>query len=163
MGVIAVNSLVCALSNARTDPGDRQRIGTAGDWKNTIAVAVIRNQLFTVERDRSLYATNLANGQWKLVGKSKFPQTRFLMTSGQNLYVVSGNGSLYRVNPSTGAKYRLGANGVWKNVIKGSSFNGQLYSVTAKGGLYRTSLTTGRWTKLGKDEFGGTTLILPRE
>ncbi len=159
LGVLTLS----ALSPVRAEPGDRKRLGQPGEWKNTVAVAVLKNNLYSIESDGTLYSTNLSNGQWKPVGQGRFPATKFLCAAAGNLYAAQSNGTLYRVNPTTGAKQRLGAPGVWKNVIQATGFNGALYSVTAKGGLYRTDLATGKWKKVGKDEFGGTILMVNRE
>lgn len=154
---------VVLTSLAQAEPGDRKRIGGAGEWQNTVAVATLKNNLYSVESDGTLYSTDLKTGKWKPLGKSKYPGTKFLCTAGNSLYVSQGDGSVFRVNPATGLKQRLGAAGVWKNVIKATSLSGGLYSVTSKGALYSTNTTTGRWTKIGKDEFGGTVLMLNRE
>ncbi len=151
------------FGHAKADPGDRKRLGGAGEWANTVAGVVAKNNLYSVEGNGALYCTDLKTGKWKRVGTGTLPKTKFLMAAGTNLYAVLGDGSLYRVNPATGLKQRLGVAGEWKSVIAAAAFKGSIYSVMSKGGLYRSDITNGKWTKVSKDEFGGTVLMLTRE
>ena len=73
-----------------------------------------------------------------------------------NLYSLERNGSLYRIDPKTGALKQLGKSGEWGQTVAGTIHNGVLYTVETSGKLYATSLADGSWKQLGKAEFGNT-------
>ncbi len=67
-----------ALHQAKADVGDWKRIGKAGEWKNTIALATMNDRLYTIEKGGALYVTDLPAGTWRQVGKTEFGRTLFL-------------------------------------------------------------------------------------
>ena len=160
ISILAMALAVGALQQARAGVGDRVRIGQAGDWKNTIAVAVKNDRLYTVEKSGTLYVTDLSSGRWSSVGQAVFAGTRFMFAAGQNLYMIMADGSLYRVNPLNGAYSRLGQPGQWKDTIAGTALNGQLYTIERSGGLYQTSIQSGTWRQVGKPDFAGARLMV---
>lgn len=135
------------------DVGDWKRIGKAGEWKGTIALATMNVRLYTIDNSGALYATDLAAGTWRQLGKAEFGKTRFLFAGDQSLYSIETDGSLYRVSSTTGAWSRVGDAGVWNNTIAGTMLNGRLYTVERSGILYETNPATGVWKKVGKPEF----------
>lgn len=161
--VAAVVASACCRAGADNDPGARKRVGAAGGWKNTVAGVVVKNHLYTVDKAGALYRTDLPGGKRQRVGKSSFARVRILMASGQSLFALLGDNSLYRINPATGAKQRLGKGGEWKDTVAGTALSGQLYTVESGGALYRTDPVGVQWAQLGKEEFGGTRLILNRD
>jgi hypothetical protein len=154
--------VVATFGQAKAEPGDRKLLGKAGDWKNTVAGTTLKNRLYTVETDGSLYNTDLKTGKWQKVGKSGFAKTKFLFTTGAYITALESDGSLYRVNPVTGQRLRLGKAGDWKDTIKGTTVNGNIYTVEKTGELYRTDGKSGQWAPLGNPDFGGTTVIAGR-
>jgi hypothetical protein len=78
--------------------GGRQRVGQAGNWKGTLAGAVLGDDLYTVEASGYLYKTTLPGGSWVAVGKPEFGSTAFLFSAGDKLYSIERDGTLYRVN-----------------------------------------------------------------
>jgi tRNA A-37 threonylcarbamoyl transferase component Bud32 len=78
--------------------GGRQRVGQAGNWKGTVAGAVLGDDLYTVEASGHLYKTTLPGGSWVAVGKPEFGSTAFLFAAGDKLYSIEKDGALYRVN-----------------------------------------------------------------
>jgi hypothetical protein len=88
----------------RIDPGDGQRhtLGEAGAWKSTLAVTVINDQLYSVEKSGGLYFTDLHSGGWKQIGKDDFSNTRFMFPARGQLYTIESSGNLYRVEVRAG-------------------------------------------------------------
>ena len=131
----------------------KQGIGRPGDWKNTIAGAVLDGKLYTVEKSGALYVTDPADGAWKRLGKVEFGATAFLFALPDRLATIGTDGDLRLVDPATGEWTRSGRAGDWKNTIAGAVLDGKLYTVEASGALYVTDAIEGTWRKLGASEF----------
>lgn len=130
-----------------------------GEWGNTIALTVLADNLYTVEKSGALYRTDLTTGKWIQLGKPEFARTAFLFSHGQNLFTIETDGNLYRVSPADGSWNRVGEPGAWRGTLALVVLDDHLYSIETSGVLYRTDLTSFRWTKLGKAEFGNTRLM----
>ena len=87
------------------------------NWGNTIALAVIDNNLYTVEKSGALYRTDLSSGKWVQVGKPEFENTRMMFASSSTLFTIEKDGSLYRVSSSDGSWIRIGKECDCKNTI----------------------------------------------
>jgi hypothetical protein len=157
--ILTLISAAGALQHVSADVGDWKRIGKAGEWKGTIALATMNDRLYTIDNSGALYVTDLAAGTWRQLGKAEFGKTRFLFAEGQSLYSIETDGSLYRVSPTNGAWSRVGQAGVWNNTIAGTMLNGRLYTVEQTGILYETIPATGVWKKLGNAEFAKSRFI----
>jgi hypothetical protein len=147
---------VGALQQVKADPGDRIRLGQAGEWRNTVAGVVVENRLYTIEKSGILYATDLQSGKWRQIGKPEFGNTMFMFAVGQSLHTIETDGSLYRVNRADGTWARVGAAGAWKQTIVGATLNGRIYTIESSGILYETNPVNGVWRQIGKPEFSGT-------
>lgn len=154
---------VLLTSVAHAEPGDRKRLGASGALKNTVAGAALKNSFYSVSKSGALSVTDLKSGKTKKVGKAAFAKTKIMLAAGTSLYDIEKDGSLYRVNPATGAKSRLGSAGEWKDTFIGATANSQIYSVEKSGALYKTNPVNGQWAQLGNPEFGGTVLMLGRD
>ena len=137
-------------------------MGQAGDWKDTVALVTLNNNLYSIERSGALYRTDLNSGRWVQLGKAEFANTEFMFTDGQNLYTIEADGSLYRVSPADGAWNHVGQAGDWKDTIAGATLNGRIYTVERSGALYETSPATGAWKQIGKAEFAKRNIYLAR-
>ena len=151
--------LAAVPTAALADPGSWEQVGPAGTWKATIAGAVFKGRLYTAEDNGGLYVTNLDNGEWKQVGNEKFGGTKFLFAVGDHLCSINKAGSLFRIDPATGQKQRLGEEGAWKGTIAGARHKGKLYTVEDNGGLYVTNTDTGEWKQIGKADFSATKFV----
>ena len=83
-------------------------MGKAGDWKNTIAGAVLGGKIYTVESGGVLYETDPSSGSWRAVGSPEFAKTRFFFSANGSLYSIETDGKLYQINPSTGSWSEVG-------------------------------------------------------
>lgn len=140
--------------------GSWKQSGQAGDWKGTIAGAVLGGKLYTVESTGALYVTDPASGTWQQLGKADFAQTEFMFAPGNALATIEKDGSLYLVNPADGSWKPAGKPGEWKATIAGAAMDGKLFTVEADGIPYVTDSATGRWEPIGKAEFVGTKFLL---
>ena len=137
------------------------RIGNAAEWVGTIAIVIHQGSLFTVEQDGVLYRTDLSNGRWRAIGKPEFGGTDYLFSAANRLISLEG-GSLYFINPETGAWQMLGGPGEWANTETGNSFGTNIYTIESDGTLYETNATTGRYRAF-PGNYKGTLGILAAE
>lgn len=77
--------------------GGRTAVGQAGDWKDTLAGAVVEGRLCTAESNGGLFVTDLGKGTWNRIGKPEFGGTAFAFAAGGTLYTIEKDGTLYRV------------------------------------------------------------------
>lgn len=145
-----------SFERVRANAGDSTPATNAGEWGDTIALTILNDVLYTIEKSGALYRTDLNNGKWVQVGKAEFANTQFMFGDRQSLYTIETDGSLYRVSPSDGTWSRIGQSGDWKDTGALAKLNNSLYSIEKTGVLYRTDLTSGRWVQLGKAEFANT-------
>ncbi|MFO0810048.1 MAG: hypothetical protein U0746_15610 [Gemmataceae bacterium] len=149
---------VCGALQA--GPGDWERIGRAGDWKGTIAGAVLKGRIYTVEREGGLYETEPSTGQWRLLATSGFSETAFMFAVGSSLYTIETNGNLYRVDPASGRWEALGSAGNWKGTIAGVAVaDFCIMTAEASGALYATDTSEGLWLQRGKADFASTAFM----
>ncbi|HLX62655.1 MAG TPA: hypothetical protein VKX17_15360 [Planctomycetota bacterium] len=139
--------------------GGWTRIGSPGAWKNTHAGAILNGKLYTVETNGAFYVTDLSDGEWKQIGNPDYASTKWMFATGDSLFTIEKDGSLYKLNPKDGARTRLGAEKGWAATISGTLFNGKLYTIEASGDLYVTNLNDGSWLKIGQSEFANTAFI----
>ncbi len=141
--------------------GSRSAVGRPGDWKDTLAGAVLGGRLYTAEAGGGLYVTDPEAGRWKALGRPDFGNTAFLFASGETLYSIEKDGSLYRISPTDGSWLAVGRPGDWKDTLAGAVLGSRLYTVETNGVLWRTDLRSGAWSAAGKPEYGGTVFMFP--
>ncbi len=116
---------------------------------------MLNGRLYTIE-NKGLWETDLATGERKAVGKPGLADVKLLFAAGDRLGAVTGTGDLFRIDPATGEKQRLGDEGAWQGTLAGAVLKGKLYTAEDNGGLYATDPDAGEWKQLGKAEFGDT-------
>jgi hypothetical protein len=153
--------------NQEGEPGGWVQVGPAGAWKETRLGAVLtsrlygvhlKSRLYTVETD-GLWATDLGAGTWKRVGKLEFKATSMLFASGDKLYSIENDGSLYCVDPVNGARTRIGAARAWKDARAGAVIGDKLFTTEFDGELRATDLQTGERTQIGMSVFASTRFL----
>jgi hypothetical protein len=131
------------------------QVGRPGDWRGTVAGAVLGDQLYTVERSGVLYVTDPRRGTWKQLGRPEFRDTRQLHASGGKLVLLDGQGNLAVVDPADGSRLPLGSPGGWRGATAGAMASGRLYTVDQGGALSVTDLSSGERRAAGR-AFAGT-------
>ena len=83
----------------RVDPEDgaRSRVGAEGAWKTIRAGAILKDRLYTAENDGTLQLGDLDAGERKQIGNPEFGNTTFMFRSGDQIFTIETDGSLYRV------------------------------------------------------------------
>ena len=144
-GVHTLYTLGISLDQQGGVAGGWTLVGAKGAWKNTIAGAILRGRLYTIELSGVLYETDLSNGNWKPIGKPEFGNTAFMFAANNALYTIETDGGLYRVNPDDGSWEAVSAVAAWKNTTAGTILDNHLYTTETSGALYVTDLDAGTW------------------
>jgi hypothetical protein len=118
-------------------------------WPDTTAVTALGDRLYAVCQGR-LYAID-EDGDFDQVGSDTW-STRFLLPSGAKLIAIEQNGSMYTIDPASGAYDPLGED--WDNVAGAAAITGSphvvdndiLYKVSQQDGSF-VALDAG-WTDL---------------
>jgi hypothetical protein len=131
-----------------------------GAWERTIATAMLKGRLYTVETTGWLYETNLTTGRYRSVGKPEFGRTKFLLALGDALYSIEQDGSLYAINPADGTWKRVGNPAEWYGTTAAAVLKDRLYNTQPVlrngdtiGVLYVTDVTSGDWKQVGNPDF----------
>ncbi|MBM4371373.1 MAG: hypothetical protein FJ098_06940 [Deltaproteobacteria bacterium] len=130
-------------SAAFAAPGDRIRLGRAGDWKAAQAAAALDGWLYTAESTGGLYVTDPGEGVWRQVGRPEFGDLQALFALGGMLFGVDGAGTLCSVRPRDGRRLQLGPTGAWADAVAGVVHRDRLYGVLDTGVLAEADRTTG--------------------
>ena len=160
VGVHTLYTLGISLDQQGGVAGGWTRVGAKGAWKNTLAGAILRGRLYTVELSGVLYETDLSNGNWKPIGKPEFGNTAFMFAANDALYTIETGGGLYKVNPEDGSWEAVSAVAAWKNTIAGTILDNHLYTTESSGAMYVTDLDAGTWKQIGKAEFRDTAAMV---
>lgn len=87
------------LSRVNPASGAYATVGATGTWKNATLAAPVGERFYTVSRQSgNLYENNASTGAWKTIGKTDYKNTRLLFGSGEKLYTLEEDGSLYEVS-----------------------------------------------------------------
>jgi sugar lactone lactonase YvrE len=121
-----------------------------GLFANTLIGVGMGKNIFTVERDGNLYASNLKSNKWRQVGSGY--NTQFLVAdtsdASGNLFAIERDGTLYRVDPNSGDFEQIGADGYFKGCSAADAVDGVLYCTTA-GHMFSVDLEDGEITDFG--------------
>ncbi|HVX62806.1 MAG TPA: hypothetical protein VHC19_19460 [Pirellulales bacterium] len=157
---VCIAGMLClALSGtAAAQSGSWRQLGRAGEWKGTLAAAVLNDWIYTVDDKGGLYRTHPHTGQRTPLGKLDFANARFLFALGGSLYAIETDGTLYRVSAGNGARQQVGRSGDWSNAVAGAAWpfdarDGMLLTVESDGGLYSTRPADGSRVRVGISQF----------
>jgi CubicO group peptidase (beta-lactamase class C family) len=151
-----------SLYRVSPDDGTWAQVGAPGTWKATIAGTIYHGELYTAADNGGLYRTDLSTGERAQIGDADFASTVQMFATGDSLYTIETDGTLYRVNPEDGTWGQVGPKGAWAPTITGTIIDGTLYTAESGGGLYRTNLGDGTWQQLGQAAFGSTRLMFAK-
>src|SRR4030095_5488130 len=65
-----------------------------GNWVDTTALAVLKGDLYTIEKSGVLKRTNLPTGKVVAVGKADFANTRIMVAGLSGLFTIDSRGNL---------------------------------------------------------------------
>lgn len=154
MGMLAMIGTAAIAGNFAKQP-----TGAPGGWAGTIAGTVLNGKIYTVESAGSLHATDPADDSRTQIGGADFAHTAFLFAAGNSLASIEKNGTLYLIDPATGAWKQSGPAGGWANTIAGTMLDGTLYTVESAGALYASDPAAGTWRKVGQSDFADTKFL----
>jgi hypothetical protein len=148
----------------RIDPatGTWEVVGKAGTWKATRLAVALGGHIFTIENgDARIFKTDVATGETRVIGKADFGRTMRRVATTTALYTLEDDGSLYRVDPTSGAWVRVGTTGAWKGTRLAAVIGETMYSIERSDGrMWKTALATGEHTVIGAPDFARTHRLL---
>jgi hypothetical protein len=124
-----------------------------GSWVDTTALAVLNNDLYTIEKSGALKRTNLSTGKAVAVGKADFESTRIMVAGSGSLFTIDPGGNLNRINPEDGTWKQVGKTGDWARSTSFAMLGDQLYTFESGGELYSTDTATGVRKQVGGTDF----------
>ncbi len=124
-----------------------------GDWSDTVAADVTGNLLYTIERDGTLYVTDLDNFDEDSEELDTGYDTKAMWIYDDYVYVLENDGTLYKVHGESGESERVGAEGAYSDTLAATVHDGHFYAVEDDGAIGVTSLEDGGYT----EHTGGTT------
>lgn len=143
-------------------PGSWERVGLAGGWADTRLATTIGDHMYSIEEgDGRLWDTTLATGAWVAIGQPEFGNTTSLFGSEGALYSFETDGSMYRIDPSTGSWQRIGARGTWKAKRLAVAVGDAIFAIeNADGRLWKIDVGTGAYAALGTADFSRTNRLI---
>ena len=108
--------------------------------------------IFTVEKDGNLYASNMKSNKWRQVGSGY--NTQHLVADSSDgsgsLYAIEKDGTLYQVDPNTGEFEQINEPGYFKGCTAADAVDGMLYCTTA-GHMFEVDLSSHEVEDFGGD------------
>lgn len=139
-------------------------VGQAGAWQEVRAGVIVGDRLFTAEADGSLRAVQLNAAARTKIGGPDFAATKFMFASTlaaeNTLWTIESDGTLYRINPKSGAWSQLGAAAAWVRMRAGTLLKGRLFTAETDGSLQSTNLSNGARTSVDNSGFGHAAALL---
>jgi hypothetical protein len=146
---IALVIFMLAATLVKAQSGSTTMIGPEGGWSGVISATVLNDKMYSVEKSGSLIETDLVTTARTPIGKKEFTNSKFILAANNLLYVIDFEGTMFKVNPATGAKEQLGIKGTWSQMYAYAVCKDQFYAVNSLGILSTTNLLTNTTRELG--------------
>jgi len=130
--VIVTFLLSFSYSNAQVT---LKQIGKENVLFSDVFVTHYNNNLYTIENTGAIYKTDLTNGTHTRLGNSTFKNGKGLVVANGQLLFFENDGSLDRINISTGEWSVVSPMNTWNDIQKVFSVGNKLYA-TQNGALY---------------------------
>lgn len=141
--------LLLAATFANAQSGTATNIGPEGAWTNVISATILNDKMYTVEKNGAIYETDLVSTFRTQIGKREFEKGKFIFAANNMLYVIDYEGTMFKVNATTGVKEQLGIKGTWSQMYAYTVCKDLFYSVNSLGALTATDLKTNTTREMG--------------
>jgi hypothetical protein len=89
--------------------GTYKQICSTGVWVETHLGTIAANSIITLDSLNDIYITDPETQQSRLINNDKYPNTRFLLGTSNEIYTLDLDGSIYLTKVSDGLWERVGA------------------------------------------------------
>ncbi|UPT67828.1 MAG: PQQ-like beta-propeller repeat protein [Sphingobacteriales bacterium JAD_PAG50586_3] len=141
--------LVLATTFAKAQSGAATNIGPEGAWSNVVSATILNDKMYTGEKNGAIYETDLVSTLRTPIGKNAFDKGKFIFAANNMLYVINYEGTMFKVNATTGASEQLGIKGTWSQMYAYAVCKDQFYAVNSMGALTVTDLKTNTTREMG--------------
>lgn len=130
------------------------------DFSRTMALAVVGNNLYTIDQRGSLFRTDLATGKSVQIGGPDFGNALQMFAAGGALFTLDRDGNLYRINPVDGAWSLIGKAGNRRRARFGTGAGDKGYVIESQGEIFEVDPASGGWRPITEPDFIGTRYFL---
>jgi len=134
-----------------TKKGTYKQIRDFASYSHTVAAVMCGVNLISIGESGSCYESYL-DGSFKKINEDNFSNVKFIF-SGETLFFIIENNTLYSVNPQTGGYKKLGNDGDYANVVLGTGFNDKVIVLENTGLLWEIDGITGAYSKVSETTF----------
>ena len=139
--------MAAMLANAQS--GSTTMIGAEGGWGNVISATTLNDKMYSVEKNGRIYETDLTTTLRTPIGKQDFDKAKFIFSANNMLYVIDYEGTMFKVNVTTGVKEQLGVRATWSQMFAYTVCKDQFYAVNSLGVLSVTDLKNNITREMG--------------
>lgn len=126
------------LSKIDPNTGEIVPLDTKINFQKTMLMTLSETDIWTVNREGTLYKTNFSNGKFDTVrvgAAGSFKDTWFMEWMDGYIWTIE-KGTLYKIDPTDGGFFTLSSN--WRGTKLFTVNNGFIYSIDSRGFLWRT-------------------------
>lgn len=150
----ALGNMLCLIEQSGTmwavDPntGNHQQVGKDGEWANIDSGDWTRENIYCHSTQGTLWAFSPQSG-WRQLGNSNGWKTKQLF-AGRGLVAFEQDGSMYRIDTSSGAHQAIGRTS--QQVVTGIGMHGHVYAHFTDGGVWDMDIDTAQWSPVGDNK-----------
>jgi hypothetical protein len=133
-------------------PTARHRLVSNESWKDASALAAHRDRVYVVHGE-TLYEVDPSAQSYRKASEEAW-STRFMVSDGNALYTIEGDGGLYRVRAEDASYERINADD-WSSTRMVAVLDGKLWVADDRDVFYTVDLASGAWTEPGKASHDG--------
>jgi hypothetical protein len=138
--------------------GSYRQVGEFASYAHTIRAVMCGNNLISIEKSGSCYIT-YPNGEFKKINEDNFSNIQFIF-SGEKMFYIIENNTLYSVNPETGKYVKLGGDGDYSNTKTGTGFNDKIVILETFGYLWEIDGISGAYSKISEETYLDTKMMI---
>jgi len=137
------------MSNQR---GSWKQIGDVGIWVQTLLATISGHEVISIDQLGDMYATNPETEKSRQVNTEKYTNSRFLLSTSNEIYSIDSDGSFIVTQTSAGSCKMVGEFATYSSTVMAIMSGVEMITVGKSGACYVTK-PSGEWRKLNEDNF----------
>ena len=131
-------------------------ISPIGTWNQIDRVIVVGRKFYTTQNGALFYHPTMNERVKTKIGEDEFQNMGSYFKTDSTLHSLFDDGSLFKINMTTGEWKRIGPKKGWKHAYEGAVIGSKFYTFEIPSSLYETDLTTGAKKELDNTQFTNT-------